>query len=495
MRTTPRPSLRTLLLAGVLAASPLPALAQATDQEAARLQAIGEIYFGKPAAGEAPVYKVVPEGDHYRASLDLELMVRRFLAQLPQEKVAGVSFQWPAPSLALVSRGDGTWRYWDYRIPKLAFEADGQRAEVSTDGVDFEAIADPVTGVTPSMKGRFARVTASSSVKKSDDPMVVTSENVSSDVVLEGTATATATPGVVDSTLRQTTAAMSYSVDIAGGMSGGVPDMKFSLQGGRQEQDTGIRGMRYAAILDLWAHLVAHHEPQDFAAGQGALKTKIAAALPIFEAATQKIAGTDFAFESPFGIAKAEKAAIDVDLAGLTREGRFAMAIGFTGLQAYSLFMPKWAQKLVPAELALTGRVTGYDLATPMSAFLDAADFSRDKPLTSEQEARIAALFLPKGAVEVVVDGNRFANALYDIALDGRLTAGPAGAKGAVTVRAKGIDKVADHLAKAEQDDESRALAGMIAAARQFAERKGDDLVWRFDFDGDAVAVNGKPLK
>ena len=35
----------------------------------------------------------------------------------------------------------------------------------------------------------------------------------------------------------------------------------------------------------------------------------------------------------------------------------------------------------------------------------------------------------------------------------------------------------------------------MIAVARQFAERKGEDHVWHFDFDGDRVAVNGKPLK
>lgn len=495
MRTTSLPLLRPLLLAGLLAGSSLPAFAQATDAEAARLQAIGEIYFGKPAAGETPVVRVVPEADHYRASLDLAVLIRRIIALAPDEETKKLSFEWSALSVALAPHGDGTWRFWDHRVPKLVAEVDGQRTEVVAEGLDLEVITDPATGVTPSMKGRFGRIAATSTIRKSDEPMSVTSESISADVVVGGGSRPTATPGVVDAVFEQTTGSMRYGLDITGGMSEGVPDMNFALDGGRQDQAVGITGFRHAALLDLWAHLVAHHEPQDFTTGQGALKAKISAALPLFDSATQKLAGSDFAFTSPFGIAKAEKASLDLDLAGLTRDGRVALALGLDGFQAYSLFMPKWAQKLVPTELALAGRVTGYDLATPISVFLESADFSAKKPLTPEQEAKIAGLFLPRGVVEIVVDGNRLAGPLYMVALDGRLTAGPGGAQGALTLRAEGLDRVAEHLAKAEGDDQSKALAGLIAVARQFAERKGEDHVWRFDVDGEKVAVNGKPLK
>ena len=486
---------RSILLAGVLAALPLPALAQATADEAARLQAIGETYFGKPAAGEPGVVTVTVEGDHYRAGLDMATLVRRLMASAPADVASKFTFDWPAPSLALAPRGDGTWRFWDHRIPKLTLDADGQRTELVTEGIEFETITDPATGVTPSMKGRFARVTATSTIKKPDDPMAVTSESVSADVTVDGSARPAATPGAVDVVVHQTVGSLLYAIETSGGANDGIPDMRVALTGGRRDDVMGVRGLRYPALLDLWAHLVAHHEREDFTTGQGALKAKIAAALPIFEQATQKIAATDFALESPFGIAKAAKAALDFDLAGLTRDGRFTLSMGLSGFQAYSLFMPKWSQKLVPSDMTLTGRVSGYDVATPLSHVLEHSDFAAEKPMKPEDEAKVAALFLPRGVVEIVVDGNRLTGPLYDLTVDGRMTAGPDGAKGAVTVKAKGLDKVADHLAKAERDEQSKALAGMVAVARQFAERKGDEHVWRFDFDGNRVAVNGKPLK
>ena len=495
MRARLSPSLRSALAAALLAASALPAAAQATSEEAARLQAIGEIYFGKAPAGEPSVVTVAPEADHYRASVDFALLIRRLLAYAPGEEVKKFTFDWDPTSMALGPRDDGTWRFWDYRIPKLVADIDGQRTEVVTEGIDFETIFDPATGASPSMKGRFGRVSATSTIRKPGEALTVTSENTSSDVSLQGSARTTVTPGVLDVAAHQSTGSMLYAVALAGGMAAGVPDMRIALTGGRQDNVVGIRGFRNAALLDLWAHLVAHHEPEDFTTRQGALKAKLAAAVPVFEAITQKVEGKDFSLESPFVIAKAEKAAIDLDLAGLTREGRFGMAMGVTGFQAWSLFMPKWAHQLVPRDFALAGHVSGYDLATPISVFLDSADFSAKKPLTDEQEAKIAALFLPRGAVDVVLDGNRLVGPLYDLSLDGRLTAGPAGAKGAITVKARGLDKVSELLAGPDTDEQARALAATIALARSLAERKGDDLVWRFDFDGDAVAVNGKPLK
>lgn len=472
-----------------------PALAAATPEEAARLQAIGETYFGKPAAGEAPLVAVVVEDDHYRASFDFTALVRRVLALMPPEEAKKLAFDWPAPSLALAPRGDGTWRAYDYRIPKLVTEADGQRTELVTEGIDIETVTDPATGAMPSSTGRIARIIATSTFRKPGEKLTVTSRSESTDIALQGSARAGARDGGIDAAFHQTVGSMLYGLDLAGGMGDGIPDMHFTLNGGRQDTMVTLRGLRVAALLDLWAHLVAHHAPEDFTTGQGALKARLAAALPLFDAAEEKIAGTDFSFQSPFFVAKAAKAAIDLDLAGLTRDGRFGLAIAVAGFEGWSLFLPKWSQKLMPRDMAVAGRVTGYDLATPIAAFLDTADFSAKDPLSDEQAARIVPLFLPRGTVEVVLDGNRVAAALYEVTLDGRLNAGPAGAKGAITVRARGVDAVADHLAQPGGDEQSKALAGMIAVARGFAERKGDDLVWRFDFDGTAVAVNGKPLK
>ena len=495
MRPRLTPVLRSTVVVAALALTLPTAAAQATKEEAARLQAIGETYLGKPAAGEASTVTVVPEGDHYRASFDVAGLVRRLVAMVPNEEIKAFKIDWAPLSVALAPQDGGLWRLWDYRMPKLVTDFAGQHTEMTTEGVDFETVFDPATGASRKMSGRFARVSASSSIRKPGEAMAVTSENTSTDITLDGSSTPTAVPGVLDFTARQITASLLYAIGIEGGMAQGVPDMRFALNGGRQETVVGIRGFRNDAILDLWAHLVAHHAPEDFTTGQGLLKTKIAAALPIFEEMRQKVEGRDFAFESALAVANAEKMAIELDLAGLTREGRFGMAIGISGFNAYSLFMPKWAGKLVPRDMALAGHVSGYDLATPISVFLDSADFSAKKPLTEEQEARIAALFLPRGTVEVNLDGNRLVGQLYDMSLDGRLQAGPAGAKGAITVRATGLEKVSEHLATAGGDEQAKAVAAVLAMARQYAERKGDALVWRFDFAGDKASVNGKPLK
>ena len=494
MRAMPFPALRGLLFAGLLGATPLAALAQATPEEAARLQAVGETYLGRPAAGGAPIVRVVPEGDHYRASLDFGALVNRLADLAPAEERKGFRLDWPALSLALAPAGDGFWRFWDYRIPRLSLTVDGQTTEVVAEGPEFETVSDPATGVTRLMKGRFGRIAATSKIEKPGETMTVSSENVSTDVVLEGAATATDKPGVVDARVRQTTASMLYAVEIIGG-GGGVPDMRIALEGGKQDQDVGITGLRHAAILDLWAFLVAHPSREQLAAAQSTLKAKIAAAVPLFDGVTQKVVGTGFSLESPFAVIKAGRAGLDIDLAGLVRDGRFAMALAVGDFEAYSLFLPKWAQKLMPKDLALAGKVTGYDTATPISVFLDSVDIAADKPLTPEMEEKIAALFLPQGAVEITLDGNRIAGPLYDVTLDGRMTAGPGGAKGAVTVRAKGVDKVAEVLAAPGADEQAKAMAAVLGLAKQYAERKGDEFVWAIAFDGDRASVNGKPLK
>ncbi|MDK9696892.1 MAG: hypothetical protein OEL76_10915 [Siculibacillus sp.] len=495
MRVRLTPFLRATAVAAFLASAPLPAAAQATPEEAARLQAIGELYFGKSPVGEAGVVKVEPEGDHYRASLDIAALLRRLVALAPDEEARKLTIDWAPVSTALAPQPDGLWRFWDHRIGKLVTAVDGQRTEVDVSGVDFTSILDPATGASPKLEGRFARISATSTINKPGEDISVSSENTSVDVALSGSTRPTGTPGVLDAEFRQITGSLTYGLGITGGGAKGVPDMRFTLNGGRQEAALGMRGFRNAALLDLWAHLVAHHSREDLTTGQGALKAKIAAALPIFEDLRQKVEGKDFSFESAFAVANAEKVAIDLDLAGLTRDGRFGMAIGVAGFQAFSIFMPKWANKLMPRDIALAGHVSGYDFATPISVFLDEADFTATKPLTPEKEARIATLMLPRGAVDVNLDGNRLVSALYDVSLDGRLKAGPTGAKGAISVTARGIEKVAEHLAAPGADEYARAAAGMIAVARGFAERKGDTLVWRIDFEGEAVSVNGKPLK
>ncbi len=488
--------LRSCLLAGLFAVAGGPVFAAATTEEAARLQGVFERYVGHPTDGTPGWATVVPEADHYRATLDIAKWVRPLVARLPEDKRTGLALDLPPLSVALEPRDDGTWRIWDYRLPKISIGVDGQVTDLVAEGIEIESITDPVTGVTPSMKGRIARTLTTSTIRQSDGGLRYSTAHGSTGIVLEGEAEPGTAPDTLDVAVRQTTAAMDYTMEFVDGAAAGIPDMKFVLKAGPNDTTATVRGMRWQPLLDLWAHLVAHHDEAASVVGQSTVKAKLAAVAPLFDTYTQKVSAGGFEFESPFAVAKGGKVGIDIDLAGLVREGRFGAALGVTDFEAHSLFMPKWVRALVPTDLALAVRVSGYDLATPFSVFLDEADFTAAKPLSPETDAKIGALFLPSGAAEIVLDGNRIVGKLYDLAVDGRLTAGRHGSKGAITVRAHGLDAVAEHLAGPDADDpQARQFAGGIALARTFAERKGDEFVWRIDIDGEHVAVNGKPVK
>ncbi len=483
-KITPRAA---LALATCLALTPAAFAAEATQAEADRLRALFETYVGRSAPDKPPVVTVTPKGESYDLVFDAESL-------LAPVRALGIELKVGRLTSTIAPLPDGNWRWTGTSFPEISYGFAGQTGRFAFEGFSGEGVYDPRLETFLSHTMRIARAVGEQSVpKKGEDPRFdvrKTDENIE----LRMTAGPAASGSGIDAVVTQTGGAVVETFSLSEGLEKGVPDMEMTLKIASSSIDADIHGFKTREFNALWTHLVAHHDKEDFTTRQGALKARISALLPLFERMRQKVVFKGFEVETPFGFGSMSELVYGLDTTGVTRDGAAELTIGFKGFQMHSLFLPAWAAKLVPTDFDLKGRVSGYDLATSGAAYLESADFAAEKPLSPEAEARIATLLLPRSNVEIVLDGNRVRAPLYELALDGRMTAGPAGAKGAVTVTATGLDAaiaaLSDPKAGAEGKKAAEELRGMIS----LAEKKNGALVWRIDFENDAVSVNGRPL-
>ena len=78
--------------------------------------------------------------------------------------------------------------------------------------------------------------------------------------------------------------------------------------------------------------------------------------------------------------------------------------------------------------------------------------------------------------------------------IDGRMTAGPAGASGTVTAKATGLEQAIAALRDPKAGDGGKQAADQLTLALSLAEQKDGAAVWRIDFEGDRVSINGREV-
>jgi hypothetical protein len=468
-------------------AAPAASAQEATTAGAAALVDTFETYLGRPEPGTPSVVTVTPKGESYALDVDLDALARP-LRGLGVDLRAG---HWRA---TLTPLADGTWRHRMDTIGAIAAALpSGQTVEARFEGVASDGIFDPKLGGFTTQSTTIAGVTTRSAKAAANGEPALETEEVQTGVRLEGTMRPAAGGLGIDADLGKTIARTTQTITVSGG-GGGVPDMTFTVALDGMKGDVGFSGLRSLGLLGLWSHLVARHAPEDFAAGQGALKARIREALPLFERFRQTVIGSALSVETPFGYGGARTLAASIDSSGLVRDGRFDVALHFDGVEVRSILMPAWIGRLIPSEIALAVRGSGHDLATPASVFLDVADFAAAEPLPPAEKARIQALFLPRGTMELDFAGNRLRGTGWEVTLDGRLTAAPAGPVGALTIRATGLDAIERILSDPKTGPQGKEALDALHTATALADRKEQSLVWRIDIDKEAVAVNGRPM-
>lgn len=479
--------LAALLLAGALAA-PATTTARAADAAGAdRLRDQLEAYLGHPRPGEPSAITVTALGDDYELAIDFDRLAAP-LRGLGFEMKLGRSLSRLAP------RPDGTWVWRSDRFEPISWTYQGQTGRVAFEGWRAEGDFSPALSAFTRQTLKADRVIVEQSVPAADDKPRVDIRKTDEGLEMKVAATPATGGAGVDVTLEQTTRATIETFGLTEGKAAGVPDMEATLKVGPTRLAASWQGLRTEALLGLWRHLVAHHDPADFTTGQVAFKTAIRDLGPLFERLNHRFTIDSVEVETPVGFGSIGRVEATVDAAGATAAGRADVAVTLTGFEMHSLFIPAWANRLIPRDLVLHAEVAGWDAAAALTAFLDRADFAAEKPLDDAGAAAVLAGLLPKGTVTIDLAGNRLKSTDWDVSLDGRLVAGSAGVDGEITLRAVGLEAAATALRDPAAGEAGKTAADQIALALAFAETENGRLTWRFAFHGPDVSVNGRSL-
>lgn len=476
----------------VLLAVPGPlAAAEATSEEAARLARLFESYLGSPIDPAAPAVRVTPKGESYAVEVDLA----RLAAPLTGN---GLTITAAPLAFTLTAQPDGTWKWIDAPMPPITIAVGPQTVSLMAENMTGEGVFDPTLSGFASSVTRFGRLVSRTIVPATPASPRFEIEKAESDVAfdLHTAAAASKAAAAVDIGFTQTSGAIEQTYAMSEGAAQSIPDMSAIVRFASSKTDVDVRGLRLAAALGLWSHLVAHHAEADFTTGQATFKARLADLLPVFDTWRQSSRLGGFTLESPFAFASAREMAVDIDATGAGRDGALHVGLGLAGFQAQSLFLPKWTRQLIPSDVTLTARGGGWDLGAAAGIWLAEADLTAKPPVAAATSDRILAAALPKGSAEIDLDGNRIAAPGWNVALDGRLTVAPTGGKGTLTVRAEGLDRVVDTLRNAPEAASLGEVVASLELARGFAEpADGGALLWRIELDGDRVSVNGRPIE
>jgi hypothetical protein len=456
----------------------LPALADpATPDGAARIAAALGRYLPQPDT----VLSITPQGDTYRLRVALD----GYLALIPEN--AGNASISPFDAV-LTDMGGGRWQL-DYDQPfKMSVEVPGAlTVDLALAGMKGRATFDEALGAFVENSGEATGMTMDETFV---DPAGGAGRVVYRlDRMTYESTSVRGTEGGLDTRARYEAAGLfeAFSVPAPGS------PMKFTLTAGSYSADLGGSDIRTPELLAIAAFLVAHPSEQALKADESGLKSVLRAALPIFGDIDMTGTMKSVSLQTMVGEFTADTLSFGIGANGAVKDGRFREAIGFTGLTLPSGLVPDYAKALLPKDGSIGFEVSGFDAAAMADVVLDGLTLSG--PASSDLGARIGAVALPGGALNVMLEDGGLAGAGYDLTWTGTMTAGPqAMPTGTGTVTLSGIESILTTL-RAGPPEASQGGAAAVAMARGLGRIEGERVVWDVEATTDGrLLVNGNDL-
>jgi len=315
---------------------------------------------------------------------------------------------------------------------------------------------------------------------------------------LTGKATA---DGVESGSLTHSWSGMSQKISVTMPAKEGAPaapPMKIDVAIGAGTGESKFDGTRNRALMALWGWLLAHPTKEAKVAAQAEFKQIARAALPLFDKINGVGSIKSVAATTQLGVFSAQDVTIGVNLAGAVESGSFGEKIALKNFAMPAGLAPAWARDLTPRDIAFEFNVSGFNLAATANAIIDGLDFSATPPLSKEVSDSLQKKLLTSRGVDISIPDIHLANATYDISMNAKITAGPGQVpSGTGTIRAKGLDAIAQALNEAAKTDKNAMSAvGGLAMARALAKPGPDGTsVWEIAFESPGkLTVNGKAL-
>ena len=296
----------------------------ATPQGAQELGQTAAAYFGK-AAVEHGVITITPRGESYLATIDLQHASDAF--KLPADvRLTGRS------SLVLTPMADGAWNVSADDFPTIvlarAGDANALSFSMSATGFHFNGVFDPRLAAFLSSKTKADSVDFKLRAldRATGQPKDFMFHYGAATVTTAGVA---AGDGGVTIALQEQIDSARKSVSELAENGGPADAVAATYDIGPLVGEGSIEGLRAASLGDLWRFLVAHAEHRDPEPGafQSALKTKIVAALPLWDKIATTVTIQDVAVQTIGAKAAMKNVTESVAMSGLGAQGSLGFGV------------------------------------------------------------------------------------------------------------------------------------------------------------------------
>ena len=451
----------------------------ADEAEAARLEKLFQSYLSDTKG----VVVVKTDGDGYAVKFDTAPLLGDVGAEL---KLTPVEFK-------LANQGDGKWQLVQDQSFEISIDAKEQ-------GVLVEKIGSlKVNGIFDEKLSYFTKINAQANDIVVSQKLLDPSSGMGNidatikSMVFEQTGTAGANGGV-DLVAKYTLEGLSETINTAGKPETGVPPMNLVINAANGTYEATGKGLNAKPLFDIIAFFVAHQSKELISKDQAKLKATLKDGIPLFENMVANGKFNNFTVASQFGQVGMESLDINVDMNGITKDGKLREKIGFNGLTLPPALVPPWATKLVPKNMSFDFTVSGFDLASPAQMILDQLDLSKEPPLPDSFEQVLMPIFMPKGVVDITLNPSSVDSDTYSVKMEGSLAAGPAALPtGKAKISAKGIDELMKIIQDAPPEAGLAQGAAVVLVAKGMAKAETDgSLTWNIESSPDGkVLVNG----
>ncbi len=463
----------------LLATTSMPSVAAPTADDAAKIQAGLDAYFGK----ELNLVKIEPDGEIYKATLDFSKLIGT-------AKDSGLELSIPALEFSLAPEGEGKWRLkhdGDFEISgKMAdkFSFKQTMTELSVDA-EYDEELGTFTSSTGSVKTIDLKeeITDAQSGPASVDAHV-------EDLSAETTVTANEAGGM-DAKITEEVGAMvvKESAKIAG--SEPIAAQMTAEKGTTEYNLTGVKFKEFMALADF---LGKHPNKEAMLKDQAIYKVLLQAMLPGFLNMAGNGTLNKIQVVTPVGNVEMDKINFGLDMNGGVKDGKMKESVGIEGLKIPAGLVPPYAASMVPKNFNMDFTVSGFDPATALTSLIAAMDMSKDPAIPKEVEGQVLMQLLPTGKVDITLGKSVISNDLYTVTADSMMSAGPAAMpSGKAHINIKGVDEIMKAVQAAPPEANLQQGSALIIVAKGLAKAESDgSLSWDVESTADGkVLVNG----
>ena len=469
------------VLLGLLAGTS-PAAAQISEQGARTLADDLAVYLGRGAIVDG-ILKVAPAGDAYEVTIDLQKV-----ADGLKKPDAEVDLKVDPFSFKAAPAENGTWTVTSDSFPSISMRQKKPSGQETVDIVvpsyKFDGVYDP-------------KLTAFTSGTLSSSGLDFTSRSPEGDVVAQygrttGTMTAKPAPnGGVTATFEQKSASLVETI----GLKGETP-MSIKITTGEIAMDASVEGARGQSMMQIVSFFAQNPDFPKIVAGQDDLRSRLKAAMPLWESTSGRITASDIAVETPFGAFKLAQFGEAVTMSGLRKDGSYDIRLSLKGFEAPPGVLPAWTSTVLPKDLDIAANLSGFDLEAASRLLVDTFDLSKPEPWTKEDQAKLWALF-SEGALKVTLPPGSLTSPSVTLSFEGEASVMPQPLVAKATVTADGLDKALGDLQGSSDPDPNRMQALMVLGmAKGLSKPDGTKAVWEIEAAKDgSISVNGQQMQ